>query len=137
MMVLILEKASPSLRGELTRWLHEPRTNVYVGRVSQKVRSLLWEKVRRDLGPSSGALMLHNSDDEPGFRIHAHGETTRRIVTLDGLQLIQKDHPNPAKALRKLAARLPTGDRRNFDPTLPPGEQPEKGESDASASETP
>ncbi len=125
MIVLILERVSPGLRGELTRWLHEPRTNVFVGRTSSKVRDLLWKKIRRELGPRSGALLIHNSDDEPGFRLHAHGDTTRRLVSFDGLQLIQKDHPNPERALRKLGARLPQGERRTFDPTAPPGARPD------------
>jgi CRISPR-associated protein Cas2 len=122
--VIILEKAPPRLKGELTRWLHEPRTNVFVGRVSAQVRRLLWQKVKAELGPTSGALLVHHSDDEPGFRIETHGDTTRRLQTFDGLQLIQRDHPNSEKALRKLAARLPTGARRNFDWSCPPGETP-------------
>ncbi len=121
MIVLILEKAPPRLRGELTRWLHEPRTNIFVGRVSALVRRKLWEKVRRELGPQAGALLVHHSGDEPGFRLHAHGDTTRRIPEFDGLQLIQRDHPNPERARRKLAARLPTGERRQFDWSCPPG----------------
>ncbi len=122
MMVLILEKAPPRLRGELTRWLHEPRTNVYVGRVSAIVRDKLWQKVKSELGPTAGALLIHNSQEEPGFTLHSHGKTTRRIIEFEGLQLIQKDHPNQEKALKKLAARLPKGDRRNFDWAKPPGQ---------------
>ncbi len=137
MIVLILEKAHLSLRGELTRWLHEPRANVFVGRVSALVRDRLWEKVKRELGPGAGALLIHQSSDEPGFRLLSHGDTTRRIRELDGLQLIQKNHPNPEKALRKLAARLPKGERRNFDWSSPPGAQePSKPSESTNTSET-
>ncbi|MBA3516457.1 MAG: type I-E CRISPR-associated endoribonuclease Cas2, partial [Rhizobiales bacterium] len=31
MVVMMLERVSPSLRGELTRWLIEPKTGVFVG----------------------------------------------------------------------------------------------------------
>ena len=34
MVVFILQRVSPSLRGELTRWLVQPHTGVYVGTVS-------------------------------------------------------------------------------------------------------
>lgn len=139
MIVLILEKAPPSLRGELTRWLHEPRANVFVGKVSALVRDKLWRKVKSELGPNAGALLIHNSNDEPGFRLHSHGHTRRRIVELDGLQLIQKDHPNPEKARRKLAARIPKGDRKHFDWGAPPGAEqpkPQPPESDETKSET-
>ena len=38
MVVIILEKVSASLRGELTRWMIEPHTGVFVGHVSGMVR---------------------------------------------------------------------------------------------------
>lgn len=126
MIVLILEKAPPSLRGELTRWLHEPRANVYVGRTSALVRHKLWEKVKRDLGPQSGALLVHTSDTEPGFEIHTHGDTTRRVALFDGLQLIQRDHPNRDAAMKKLAARPPRGDRLSLNWDAPPGRPDEE-----------
>ena len=36
MIVMILEKVSVGLRGELSRWLIEPRTGVFVGQVSAR-----------------------------------------------------------------------------------------------------
>ena len=44
MVVLILERVPPGLRGELTRWFLEPQAGVFVGRVSAAVRERLWEK---------------------------------------------------------------------------------------------
>jgi len=44
MVVMILEKVPQSLRGELTRWLVEVKTGVYVGHVNGLVRELLWKK---------------------------------------------------------------------------------------------
>ena len=44
MLVITLEAVPPSLRGELTRWLIEVQTGVYVGNVSGLVRDLLWDK---------------------------------------------------------------------------------------------
>jgi CRISPR-associated protein Cas2 len=40
MVVLILERVPPGLRGELTRWFLEPQAGVFVGRVSAIVREL-------------------------------------------------------------------------------------------------
>lgn len=137
MIVLILENAPMRLRGELTRWLHEPRTNVFVGRVSALVRDKLWAKVRKESGPNSGALLIHSSNDEPGFRIETYGDTTRRLLLRDGLQLFQRDHPNREKALRKLGARLPTGERRNFDPLNPPGTSKGDATPDAASPDAP
>ena len=44
MIIMILEKVPVSARGELTRWLLEPRAGVFVGHVSAMVRERLWEK---------------------------------------------------------------------------------------------
>lgn len=44
MVIMVLEKIPVSLRGELTRWLFEVHTGVYIGHVSGMVRDLLWEK---------------------------------------------------------------------------------------------
>lgn len=122
MIVIILEKAPPRLKGELTRWLHEPRSNVFVGKVSAEVRTHLWKKVTDELGPFSGALLIHNSDDEPGYRLQAHGKTKRRIVEKSGLQLVEYDHPNAKAAIKKLLARPSFGEPRlEYNPENPPG----------------
>ena len=44
MIVMILEKVPVRLRGELTRWLIEPRQGVFVGHINAMVRERLWEK---------------------------------------------------------------------------------------------
>lgn len=87
MVVLILENAPTSLRGELTRWLLEPRAGVFVGSISAMVREKLWEKVCK-AAPEGGAMLLYRAQTEQGFRIETHGEPTRRIVDMEGLQLV-------------------------------------------------
>jgi CRISPR-associated protein Cas2 len=88
MVVLILEKVPPSLRGELTRWLLELKTGVFVGRVSGMVRDRLWERVCAGTG-TGGAILLHNSDSEQGFAIRMHGTPSRAVVDFEGLSLIR------------------------------------------------
>ena len=44
LLVMMLEKVKPSMRGELSRWLVEVKSGVYVGNVSALVRDRLWEK---------------------------------------------------------------------------------------------
>ena len=43
MVVMILEKVSPSLRGNLTRWLVELHPGVFAGKISAIVREELWQ----------------------------------------------------------------------------------------------
>ena len=45
MIVMVIERVPTSLRGELTRWLLEPRAGVFVCEVSALVRDKLWELV--------------------------------------------------------------------------------------------
>lgn len=120
MIIFILEKVSPSLRGELTRWMLEPKAGVFVGTPSALVREKLWKKIVGDIGPASGALLVFNDPDtEWGFRLRVHGNLRREIVERDGLQLIQYNHPNKEKALRKLRASIPPKLRAELETMLP------------------
>lgn len=88
MVILIVERVSPSLRGEMTRWMLEPRPGVFVGNPSALVRDRLWEKVCRNK-KTGAAILVRSTDSEQGFAFAFSGETTRAIVDFDGLSLIQ------------------------------------------------
>jgi len=93
MTVIFLERVSASLRGELTRWLLEPKTGVFVGRISAAVRERLWTKVC-DAAGSGGAILLHHAATEQGFVLHVNGGSSRLVRDFEGLQLIT----TPARA---------------------------------------
>lgn len=115
MLVLILERVPAALRGELTRWLIEPRTGVFVGRVSALVRDRLWEKVSEACGPGSqtgsdagpGALLLFRARNEQGFSIRSVGHPSRQVVEFEGLRLIRipKAHAAGSATTRSRKAR--------------------------------
>ncbi len=88
MVVFIVERVPPGLRGELTRWFLEPKAGVFVGRVSALVRDLLWEKVCRECR-GGAALLIHSSDREQGFALRTWGDTSRRVEDFEGLFLIR------------------------------------------------
>lgn len=88
MLVIMLERVPTSLRGELTRWMLEPRPGVFVGNVSALVRDKLWEKVCGAMGGGAG-ILVHNADTEQGFAIRFWGATTRTVVDFEGLTLVQ------------------------------------------------
>lgn len=88
MVLLILERVAPSLRGELTRWLIQPKAGIFVGTVSALVRDKLWEKVTKSL-KSGGAFMIHSSNTEQGFAIRTYGQTNRSIEDFEGLFLVK------------------------------------------------
>ncbi len=97
MVVMILEKVPKSLRGELTRWLVEVDTGVFVGRVSAAVRDLLWEKVAEKSADGRCAI-AYNTNNEQGFTIKLHNYPDRRVRDFDGLVLIEVRN---AEAIRK------------------------------------
>ncbi len=88
MVVLILERVPVGLRGELTRWLLEPKSGVFVGSVSGMVRDLLWEKVCRE-ARGGGCTMIHTSNREQGFAIRMYGDPARQVEDFEGLFLIR------------------------------------------------
>lgn len=88
MVVIILECVSSSLRGELTRWMLEPKAGVFVGTMSAMVRDHLWELACARMGSGAG-MMIHHADTEQGFAIRFWGKGSRLVEDFEGLQLIR------------------------------------------------
>ena len=97
MIVMILENVPTGLRGELSRWLLEPRTGVFVGQVSGMVRDKLWDKCCKDK-KTGGVLQIWSTNTEQRFQMRLDGDTSRQIVEIEGLQLIQIPHDLAEKA---------------------------------------
>lgn len=85
---MVLEKVSASLRGELTRWLVEPHTGVFVGHISAMVRDRLWQKCCEKSG-AGGVLQIWSTNNEQRFEMRAYGNTKRTIVDYEGVQLVR------------------------------------------------
>lgn len=88
MVVMVVERVLPSVRGELTRWMLEVHPGVFVGKVPASVREKLWELVCRKLR-AGAAAMVHPADCEQGFTLRTWGRSSRRVVDFDGLLLTQ------------------------------------------------
>ncbi len=94
---MILEKVPVKLRGELSRWMIEPRTGVFVGRMSALVRDRLWtmvcescEKTKvQDPDKRPGALMVYGARTEQGFTFRKYGDPSREVLDLEGLSLVR------------------------------------------------
>jgi CRISPR-associated protein Cas2 len=86
MVILILERVMPSLRGELTRWLIQPKTGVFVGQISARVRDLLWKRATASLRDGAG-LMIYSDNTEQGFSILSAGDTSKVMENFEGLTL--------------------------------------------------
>ena len=88
MVIVLLEKVPRGLRGELTRWMLEPKTGVFVGSISGMVRERLWQKLC-DQSRGGSCLMIHSDNKEQGFSIRTFGEPSRHVVDFEGLSLIR------------------------------------------------
>ena len=87
MVVMVIDNAPAKLRGELTKWLMEVKPGVFVGQVSAMVRERLWNKVYEN-ERFTGAVMLYSMNTEQGFAMEMCGDPKRRVVEINGLQLI-------------------------------------------------
>lgn len=87
MVIIVMEKVTVSLRGEITRWMIELRSGVFVGHLSALVRDKLWEEICKKV--KTGAVtLLQSASNEQGYLIRQFGETGRNVIDFEGLQLI-------------------------------------------------
>ena len=100
MIVVSLTNCPPRLRGDLTRWLAELNTGVYVGNVSARVRDELWQRIC-DHVHEGRATMVFSAQNEQGmdFRVH---NTTWVPVDFDGIQLMLRPGEVNADAYQPL-----------------------------------
>ena len=88
MLVIVVEKASPTLKGRLSCFLTEVNAGVFIGDFSIRVRDRLWALVVKD--EPSNATMIWNTPHEAGFDFVKTGVYPRKCLDLDGLKLCQK-----------------------------------------------
>lgn len=87
MLVTVVENAPPRLRGRLAVWLLEVRAGVYVGKVSRRVREMIWDQI--ELGIDDGnAVMVWSTNTESGFDFMTLGKNRRIPREMDGVKLV-------------------------------------------------
>ncbi|MDA8125624.1 MAG: type I-E CRISPR-associated endoribonuclease Cas2e [Deltaproteobacteria bacterium] len=87
MLVTVVENAPPRLRGRLAIWLLEVRAGVYVGKVSRRVREMIWEQIEKGIADGN-AVMAWSTNTESGFDFMTLGANRRIPVEMDGLKLV-------------------------------------------------
>ncbi len=97
MIVITLTDCPPKLRGDLSKWLCEINTGVYVGNLSSRVRDALWVRVCENLRTGRATMVFHtNNEQQMEFRVH---NTTWEPVDLDGITLMRRPKPRTAGIL--------------------------------------
>ena len=78
----------PKLRGDLSKWLCEINTGVYVGNVSSRVRDALWDRVCKNLKSSQATLVFTAPGEQKmDFRTH---NAAWEPVDFDGIKLMRR-----------------------------------------------
>ena len=105
MTVICLTNCPPRLRGDLTKWLIEINTGVYVGNLNARLRDELWDRITENIRSGQATMVFRAPGEQRmDFRVH---NTTWQPVDYDGLKLIRK--PNPEAAERGEAGHLEDG----------------------------
>ena len=99
MIVVTVTDCPPRLRGDLSKWLLEINTGVYVGQLNPRVREELWKRICKHL-PRGRATMVYSANNEQRMAFHVHN-TTWQPVDCEGITLMR----------RPLAAPLPEGEK--------------------------
>ena len=101
MTIIVLTNCPPKLRGDMTKWMAEINTGVYVGKLSARVREELWKRICENV-KSGQATMVFPSDGEQrmDFRVH---NTTWEIVDFDGIKLMRKPSPEAFEESGKIS----------------------------------
>lgn len=87
MLVIVVENVPPRLRGRLALWLLEIRAGVYVGKISRRVREMIWHNVLEGVGDGN-VVMSWTTNTESGFDFLTIGANRRIPVELDGVKLV-------------------------------------------------
>lgn len=97
MIVLTLTNCPISLRGDLTKWLLEVNTGVFVGRVSARVRDNLWKRVIENVKQGQATLVYNtNNEQHMEFKIH---QSENEIIDFDGLKLVLRPSSSRIKQI--------------------------------------
>ena len=88
MIVLCVTNCPPGLRGDLSKWLSEVNTGVYIGKLSAKVRDELWNRTCSSI-KSGQATMVYSTNNEQGYAFRTHN-TTWVATDYEGITLMKK-----------------------------------------------
>lgn len=88
MIVITMTNCPAKLRGDLSKWLCEVNTGVYVGNLSARVRDALWNRICENIRDGQ-ATMVYTAQNEQHFEFRAHN-TTWKVRDFDGIKLMMR-----------------------------------------------
>ncbi|NLB53935.1 MAG: type I-E CRISPR-associated endoribonuclease Cas2 [Syntrophomonadaceae bacterium] len=112
MIVITMTDCPVGLRGDLTKWLLEVNTGVFVGQVSARVRDNLWERIKETAKDGRVTMVFStNNEQKLDFRIH---NSTWEPIDFDGIKLILRPSPSRIKQLGELRLGFSKASKRQI-----------------------
>ena len=84
--VITVKNAPMSLRGDLSKWMQEIATGVYVGNFNTKVREKIWLRVNETIGNGEATLSYY-CRNEIGYNFDTKN-TTQQVINHEGIPLV-------------------------------------------------
>lgn len=92
MVVITLNNCPAKLRGDLSRWLIEINTGVFVGNLNAKIRDAIWDRICDNIKNGKASMAYHtNGEQKLDFRIH---NTDWEPIDYDGIKLVRHNFPS-------------------------------------------
>lgn len=112
MIVITMTDCPVGLRGDLTKWLLEVSTGVFVGRVSARVRDKLWERIEATTKDGRVTMVFNaNNEQRLDFRVH---NSTWEPIDFDGIKLMLRPSPSRIKQLGELRMGFSKASKRQI-----------------------
>ena len=89
--VVTLKSVPPSLRGDLTKWMQEIATGVYIGNFNSRIREKLWNRIQANVGEGEATISYYYRN-EIGYQFDTIN-SQKSVVDFDGIPLVLI--PNP------------------------------------------
>lgn len=84
--VITLKKVPQALRGDLTKWMQEITTGVYIGNFNTKVREKLWNRIKENVKDGEATISFAYRN-ELGYQFDTHN-TSFSNIDMDGIPLV-------------------------------------------------
>lgn len=85
MTIIMYQHPTNEIRGKTRRYLYELRPNVFAGRISERVRSALWDELCQS---NAQAIMIYDANNEQGFASQTTGLIEDGLFTdMDGVMM--------------------------------------------------
>lgn len=84
MTIILYTNPTNEIRGKTRRYLYEIKSNVFVGRISKRVRETLWSELDKC---GVQATMIYTSNNEQGFETRSINQEYTTFIDIDGVKL--------------------------------------------------